>query len=240
VLWHRDLPLPEPEDFGLPAGDGGVSVVVFPRHRVRQPFRTMVWTDDGAPGHESDASVVMELRHEDGEVVARAAEQVGTLTEERLFELEIALPDVVPARYVARLEIHRPAIPPRVFEWPIEVPDPTLPATAELELSARTAAPGETLELTVRNTGRGQIAFGQDFELERYSEDGGWRHVPREGLILMPLHFLEPGTSRALNVHVPRRASPGRHRVALNVRGESAHGTVRPTVEFDVVARTSQ
>ena len=238
MFW--DLPLPEPEDFGLPADDGGVSVVVLKRHHRRQPFRTAVWVADGAPAHESDASVVMELRDSDGEVVVRAVDQVGTLTEGRRFELELSLPDVVPARYVARLEIHRPATPARVFEWPVEVPDPTLPVAAELELSATSAAPGDTLELTVRNTGPTPIAFGEGYVLERQGEDGRWHHVPRADLILMPLYTVEPGGSHPLEMLVPRRARPGRHRVLLDIGGPWTGGTVRPTVEFDVLARRSE
>jgi hypothetical protein len=240
VFRHRDLPDPEPEEFGL-APHGGVSIVVFDRHTPSQPFRTVLWVADGAPAHVSDASVVMELRDPAGNAVARAAELVGTLTEGRLFELEIEMPDVVPARYVARLEINRPTRPPRVFEWPVEVPDPTLPVAAELEVSATRAAPGDTLELTVRNTGPTPIAFGETYEIERQREDGAdWAFVPREGFDLMPLYTLEPGKSRALKVVVPRRARPGRHRIVKHIGSQWASATTRPTVEFDVVARTSE
>jgi hypothetical protein len=217
-----------------------VSVVVFDRHYTSQPFRASVRVADGAPAQHSDATVVMELRDPDGEVVARAAAPVGTLTEGRPFELDLALPDVIPARYVARLEIHQPAFPTRVFDWPIEVPDPTLPVAAELTLSSTTALPGDRLELTVRNTGPTQLTFGMDWEIERRLDDGGWVPVPREGIVLRPGLFLEPATSRPLEVRVPRGGRPGRHRVALAIESAWAYGSVRPSVEFDVVARPGQ
>jgi hypothetical protein len=166
---------------------------------------------------------------------------VGRLTESPLFEISVQLPRREPARYVARLEIHQPDALPRVFEWPVEVPDPTLPLAAILSLTVATAAPGDTLELTVRDTGPTPLSFGRDYELQRWREDGmGWKYIWPEGLVLMILHELEPGASLALRVDVPRGARPGRHRIVKELGSQWAHGTVRAPVEFDVGARASQ
>jgi hypothetical protein len=152
MLEHRDLPYPEPEDFGLSSRHGLVSVIVFVRHRPADELRvTVVWSD-AVSSLESDRTVVFELRDPNGGVVDR----------------------------------------------------------------------------------------GEDYALQRQRDDGGWQPVPREGIVLMPGYFLEPGTSRALKLLVPRRASPGHHRVVLEVGAASTGNVVRPTVEFDVVARTSE
>jgi hypothetical protein len=240
VSEHRDLPYPEPEDFGLSSRHGLVSVIIFVRHRPGDELRVTVVSSDDVSSLESDRTIVFELRDPHGGVVVdHAAGAVGRLSKERFFELIVRVPPGEPARYVAGLEIHPPAAPPRVFEWPVEVPDPTLPVTAELELSAPFASPGDTLELTVRNTGPNPITFGEDYEVELRREDGGWEDVVDKRFVLRIGHVLEPAESLPLEVVVPRRARPGRHRVAMNVHGW-ARGTARPTVEFYVVARRSE
>jgi hypothetical protein len=235
-----ELPYPEPEDFGLPGDRGTLSVGIENRHRPGDRLWVKVaWLEEGS-SHESDRTVVLELRDPGGEVIERSAQAIGRLTEWPMFEIAVQVPGVVPAGYVARLEIHGPEVPDRVFEWPVEVPDPSLAVAAELELSATFAAPGEALELTLRNTGPAPIAYGDGFELERRLEDGtGWRSVPHEGMELMILRTLEPGESRLRHVEIPRWTRPGRHRIVKDVGSQWARGTARPSVEFDVVPRTS-
>jgi hypothetical protein len=110
------------------------------------------------------------------------------LTEGRLFQIWVRLNRRQPARYVARLEIHQPDAPPRVFEWPLELPDPTQYLAATLSLSATTAAPGDTLELTAHNTGPSPLSFGETYDLQRWREDGtGWEDVNREDFDLAVL-----------------------------------------------------
>jgi hypothetical protein len=129
-------------------------------------------------------------------VVDRATKAVGRLTEGRLFQIWVRLNRRRPARHIARLEIHQPDAPSRVFEWPLELRDPTLYLAATLSLSATTAAPGDMLELTVHNTGPATLSFGETYDLQRWREDGtGWGYVNREDEDLMVSIELPPGSS---------------------------------------------
>ena len=199
---------------------------------------------------------MLELRDPGGDVVDREAGPVGRLTEWTLFDLSVQLPRRAPARYVARLEIHQPDAPPRVFEWPVEVPDPTLPLEATLSLSAATAAPGDELELTIHNTGPTELLFGRPYDLQRWREDvTGWEEAPMEGGWPMDLLMVPPGDSHEQRVNVPRCARPGRHRIVKEFwsdwahgrppsvkefESDWAHGVIWASVEFDVVTRASQ
>jgi hypothetical protein len=65
-------------------------------------------------------------------------------------------------------------------------------------------------------------------------------YVPREDGDLMHGIELPPGSSHDRRVNVPRRARPGRHRIVKQFASQWAHGTVRASVEFDVVTPASQ
>jgi hypothetical protein len=248
VSAYPDAPCPSEEDFGLSPDRGFVSVNIYPRHRPGERLLLALDLLDTASSHESDRTVVLEL-DAGGEVVDRAAKAVGRLTQRMPFEIWVRLPRRQPARYVARLEIHQPDAPPRVFEWPVEVPDPTLPLAATLSLSATTAAPGDKLKLTAHNTGPTPLWLGETYYLQRWREDGtGWEDVNRDDYDLRHLIELPPGGSHTRRVDVPRRARPGRHRIVKEfdspwahgtVRASWAHETVRASVEFDIVARAS-
>jgi hypothetical protein len=236
VSTYPDAPCPS-EDFGLPPDRGFASVNIEPRHHPGDCLSLVLCLYE-PPSHESDRTVVLELRDLGGEVVDRAAGAVGRLTERTLW-FSVQLPRRAPAGYVARLQIHQPDAPPRVFEWPVEVPDPTLPLSASLSLSAATAAPGDTLELTAHNTGPAWLALGEQYYLQRWPDSTGWKDVRRGDGDLMHLIELPPGSSHTRWVVVPRRAGPGRHRIIKEFGSRWAHGNVRASVEFDVVAPAS-
>ena len=237
----RDPPFPTLEDFGLPPDRGLMWVRIPDRHRPGDCLSLVLAWIGPPSGHQSDRTVVLELRDPGGQVVDRAAKAVGCLSEERLFQISVRPTRREPDRYVARLEIHQPDASPRVFEWPLELPDPSLFLAATLSLSAATAAPGDKLELTVHNTGRTPLSFGERYDLQRWREDGaGWEHAPGVYSFLAVGLKLPPGSSYSQRVDVPRPARPGRHRIVKEFATLWAHGTVRASVEFDVVARASQ
>jgi hypothetical protein len=62
------------EDFGLPPDRGSMSLTIDDRQPLRDRLSLMLAWLDAASSHESDRTVVLQLRDPGGEVVDRAAQ----------------------------------------------------------------------------------------------------------------------------------------------------------------------
>jgi hypothetical protein len=240
VTERREPPCPTCDDFGLPRERGSVGVTLGGVHAPGSRLSVEVGLRGGHVSHDSDRTLVLELRDRDGHVIDSDRRPMGRLRADRSVALSVALPGDAPARYRQRLEILAPGGTPRVFEWDVEVPEQRV--AADLSLSAATAAPGATLHLTVHNTGPTALRFGVDYALQR--RDANWIDVdltdPDDDVEWgwkLVAHTLDAGDSHSQAVGVPRHARPGRHRFVKTICAAAVPGAeVAPAVEFDVVA----
>ena len=120
-------------------------------------------------------------------------------------------------------------------------PDPkpeTKPPSEErrgvvLSLDRDSAAPGETLELTIDNRTSMRLEYGVAYRLERRTADG-WRWVNRDAAFILILKTIEPGHRDREEIQLPDDLEPGRYRIVKEFEDPAAHETLRGTVQFTV------
>ena len=166
--------------------------------------------------------VRVSLTHADGTVVARRRLKRGTF--------RARLP-VTGGRYRLGLDVAG-----REYSTLIESVLPNCrPAgrdEAALRLSATRARSGDTLTVTVINTGTTCIETGRRYVVERRREDGTWEQAAPESPHRAALWRVAPNTTWEQRVTLPN-LQPGRHRIVKSVTAPGGPLTV--TAELDVV-----
>jgi hypothetical protein len=112
-------------------------------------------------------------------------------------------------------------------------PPPEEDRRVVLELDRRTAAPGETLELTVVNRTRTRLEYGVAYRLERRTADG-WRWVNRDSAFILILKMAEPGAREREQIRLPQDLEPGRYRIVKTFDAPETGQSLRASVEFTV------
>jgi hypothetical protein len=101
-----------------------------------------------------------------------------------------------------------------------------------LELDRDSAAPGETLELTVENLTPTRLEYGVAYRLERRTADG-WRWVNRDAAFILILKVVEPGGRETEEIMLPRDLRAGRYRIKKSF-SEPAGREFEATIGFEV------
>lgn len=126
-----------------------------------------------------------------------------------------------------------PAAPPAASPFPA----PTGPPAAAMELDRTTVAPGQTLGVTLRNTGGTTLSHGVCHEGFERSTPGGWTAVTLEPAPCPAIaHLLHAGGAWQATIGVPADLAPGRYRVkwSLYPAATAPPQWINLTGEFDV------
>ena len=101
-----------------------------------------------------------------------------------------------------------------------------------LELDRTSAAPGDTLELTVHNLTRTRLEYGVAYRLELRTGDD-WRWVNRDAAFILILKVAEPGAREREQIQLGD-LEPGRYRIVKSFTAPATGREIRGEVELEI------
>ena len=122
-----------------------------------------------------------------------------------------------------------------LYEALIENQRPLVPhaADAAVKLDRKDAAPGDTLQLTIENTGDRRLEYGVSYMLERRT-DHGWRWINLDQAFVLVLQVLEAGETEHQEIDLPRDLKPDTYRIRKAFTGRPGEQKLRRAAEFRV------
>jgi soluble lytic murein transglycosylase-like protein len=121
--------------------------------------------------------------------------------------------------YEALIEDQRPLVP--------HAPD------VAMKLDHKEVEAGDTLQLTIENTGDRRLEYGVSYMLERRT-DHGWRWINLDQAFVLVLQMLEAGETEHQEIDLPGDLQPDRYRIRKSFTGRPGEQKFRRAVEFRV------
>jgi hypothetical protein len=121
--------------------------------------------------------------------------------------------------YEALIEDQRPLVP--------HGPDVTM------QLDEKDAHAGDTLQLTIENTGDRRLEYGVAYRLERRI-DRGWRWINLDQAFILSLQFIEAGETEHQELELPGDLEPDRYRIFKSFTARPGGQVLKRKAEFRV------